>query len=92
MSEKFKCDCCGLCCQNIRLSNEYADLDRGDGVCKHYDEETRLCGIYALRPIKCNVDEYYDRYLSSKMSRAEFHEMNYAACRRLKARFAEQLQ
>lgn len=81
----FDCDCCGVCCKNIRLSIFYTEeLDRGDGVCKHFNETTHLCKIYAERPLFCNIDAYYDKYLSEKMSREEFHELNHAACDRLK--------
>lgn len=84
MCEKFSCDCCGACCKNIRYSYFYSeDLDRGDGVCKYLTTDN-LCAIYADRPIFCNIDAYYDRYLSDKMSREEFHELNRAACERLK--------
>ena len=81
---KFDCDCCGACCKNIRLSKFYsAELDRGDGVCKHLTEEN-LCAIYSARPLFCNVDAYYEKFLSDKMSREDFYKMNHEACRRLK--------
>ena len=80
----FDCDKCGVCCKNIRHSIFYMEeLDRGDGVCKHLTADN-LCAIYATRPIFCNIDAYYDKYLSQKMSRREFHDMNHAACLRLK--------
>lgn len=81
---KFDCDCCGVCCKNICLSIFYTEeLDRGDGVCKHLTAEN-LCEIYAERPLFCNIDAYYDKFLSDKMSRQEFHELNHVACERLK--------
>lgn len=84
MCEKFSCDCCGVCCKSIRKSYFYTEeLDRGDGVCKHLTADN-LCEIYADRPIFCNIDAYYDKFLSDKMSREEFHELNHAACERLK--------
>ncbi|MBO4779574.1 MAG: hypothetical protein J5497_02935 [Selenomonadaceae bacterium] len=80
----FDCDCCGVCCRNIRRSYFYdEELDRGDGVCKHLTANN-LCEIYSERPIFCNIDSYYDKYLSDKMSRLEFHELNHTACERLK--------
>ena len=80
---KFDCDCCGVCCKNIRYSYFYSEeLDRGDGVCKHL--KNNLCEIYSERPIFCNIDGYYDKFLSDKMSREKFHELNHLACRRLK--------
>ncbi len=84
----FDCDKCGVCCKNIRHSIFYTEeLDRGDGVCKHLTADN-LCAIYANRPLYCNIDAYYDKYLSHKMSREEFHKMNHAACLRLKNRNA----
>lgn len=81
---KFDCDRCGVCCKNIRRSYFYkAELDRGDGVCKYLTEEN-LCAIYSTRPLFCNIDAYWEKFLSEKMSRDEFHELNHAACRRLK--------
>ena len=46
----FNCNKCGLCCQN--LNEYYLDLDRGDGVCRYFNEKTRLCDIYEKRPMK----------------------------------------
>jgi hypothetical protein len=80
----FDCDRCGLCCRNIRRADFPHDLDRGDGICKNFDEATNLCTIYAERPIFCNVDAYYEKFFLQIMSREEFHELNHAACERLK--------
>lgn len=82
----FKCDCCGECCRQLSLSDAYADLDRGDGVCKFFDEATSLCSIYKDRPIKCNVDAMFEVYFSHKMTREEYEELNYKACLELKKR------
>ena len=79
---KFQCEKCGLCCKNIRFSSLSAELDRGDGVCKHLKDN--LCEIYAARPIFCNVEAYYDKYLSEKISREDFYKNNRAVCERLK--------
>ena len=78
----FPCDKCGLCCKNIRFSTLSADLDRGDGVCKHLKDN--LCEIYSQRPIFCNVDAYYEKFLAEKVSREEFYKQNLEVCRRLK--------
>ncbi|MBQ4404594.1 MAG: YkgJ family cysteine cluster protein [Selenomonadaceae bacterium] len=81
---KFECDCCGACCRNIRLSKFYsAEMDRGDGVCKHL--KNNLCEIYSERPIFCNVDAYYEKFLADKMTREEFYGMNYIFCDELKS-------
>jgi len=78
----FPCDKCGLCCKNIRFSSLSSELDRGDGVCKHLKDN--LCEIYSQRPIFCNVDAYYEKFLAGKISREEFYNMNREVCERLK--------
>ena len=80
----FICDCCGCCCKNISLSPIYLKFDRGDGVCKYFDDETSLCSIYSNRPIEGNVDVVYKRYFIKKMSKKLYYEMNYRACEKLK--------
>lgn len=78
----FDCEKCGLCCKNIRFSSLSAELDRGDGVCKHLKDN--LCEIYSQRPIFCNVDAYYEKFLAEKVSREEFYKWNREVCERLK--------
>ena len=73
----FRCDCCGECCRHLSLSEIYSDLDRGDGVCKFFDEDISLCTIYENRPIKCNVDAMFETYFSQRMTREEYEEINY---------------
>lgn len=80
----FKCDCCGLCCMNLNKSAMYADLDRGDGICKFFDIESKLCSIYAYRPDKCNVDKMYVNFFQNEISLGEYYKLNYDACQRLK--------
>ena len=62
----------------------YKDLDRGDGVCRYYDDNTRLCSIYQKRPIRCNVDAYYDKYLVKVLSKEQYYKANYDICKKLK--------
>lgn len=50
----FICDKCGLCCMKIGESPIYSFLDRGDGICKYFDYDTKLCSIYDERPVMCN--------------------------------------
>lgn len=78
----FDCEKCGLCCKNIRFSSLSGELDRGDGVCKHLKDN--LCEIYSQRPIFCNVDAYYEKFLAKKVSREEFYKWNREVCERLK--------
>ena len=84
----FDCDRCGICCKNIRRANFAHELDRGDGVCKHFDAATNLCKIYSTRPIFCNVDAYYEKFLSRTMSRQDFYALNRKVCEQLKGGIA----
>lgn len=80
----FQCDCCGLCCMQVSRSLLYADLDRGDGICRFFDCNTKLCRIYECRPIKCNIEKSYHLYFIGKMSKQDYYNYNYEACRKLK--------
>lgn len=80
----FKCDCCGLCCMNLRMSLLYGDLDRGDGACKYLDFDTKLCLVYENRPEKCNVNKMYELYYRGLMKRKQYYQLNYSVCRTLK--------
>ena len=82
----FQCDKCGLCCKSIGKIEIFAEMDRGDGICKYLDEKTNLCKIYDKRPLLCNLDKSYDYYFSSCMSREEYYAINYAACQELKSK------
>ena len=78
----FPCNSCGQCCRRVGLSPQTAFLDRGDGVCRHFDETTNLCTIYEERPLVCRVEAYYRRYLSHQIAWDEFVELNLAMCRK----------
>ena len=80
----FHCDRCGLCCMRVSISSEYRDLDRGDGICRHFDCKTKLCRIYENRPVKCNVDLMYEMHFKNRMGKEEYYQMNYFACEMLK--------
>lgn len=82
MIRLFQCDCCGCCCRRIGNSPLYAELDRGDGVCKYLDGN--LCSIYETRPLWCRVDECYELIFKDKMTRKEYEQANYEACKILK--------
>ena len=86
--EKFKCDCCGLCCKHINRSPLLTDLDAGGGVCKYLDTDTNLCKIYDNRPDFCNVEIGYKKYFADIYSEAEYLKVNYDACAKLKAEFS----
>lgn len=85
----FECDCCGLCCMHIDESGLDEGLNRGDGVCKYFDEKTHLCRIYRERPLICSVDRFYEAYLSSKITREDFYRTNYLSCKKIKERYGE---
>lgn len=78
----FECDACGECCRNLNKSDLYKDLDRGDGVCKYL--KGNLCSIYDERPLLCRVDESFELYFKNTMSKEDFYNLNYKACRFLK--------
>ncbi len=46
----FSCDCCGCCCRNLKKSELYAQLDRGDGTCIYLKEN--LSKNKVILPIK----------------------------------------
>lgn len=85
----FKCDMCGLCCQNLRRSELYSFLDRGDGVCKYYDDVSHKCSIYNNRPLICNVEAYYEAYFRNIIDKTEYLKMNYSVCSKLKEEMRE---
>lgn len=85
-NKHFPCEQCGICCRNIGNATFAKDMVLPSGVCKHLDEETNLCRIYSERPIFCNVDAFYDKYLRGKMTREEFYRQNKGACYKFQGR------
>ena len=79
----FPCERCGICCRRIGIVPIAEDMVLPSGVCKYLDEDTNLCSIYSTRPIFCNVDDYYDKYISGIMTREEFYERNKEVCRQM---------
>lgn len=80
----FNCSMCGNCCRSLNKSELFDDLNRGDGVCKYFIEESNKCSIYENRPIKCNVDKFYDIFLKEKIDKEKYYEVNYVECEKLK--------
>lgn len=78
----FSCDKCGQCCRNLNMSEQYSDLDRGDGTCRYL--VGNICSIYEKRPLKCRIDDFYNVYLKEKLSIEEYYKLNYEACKILK--------
>lgn len=76
----FPCNGCGKCCQQVGRSEETSWLDRGDGACRHFDEASRGCTIYATRPLVCRVQDYYVRHLAERLPWPEFVKINLEIC------------
>lgn len=76
----FPCSQCGLCCQHVNLAAETQFLDRGDGVCKHYNASEKSCEIYAQRPPVCRVEQHFDTRYVHLYTWDEFVEMNLKVC------------
>lgn len=76
----FPCNQCGQCCRHLKMSPIYADLDRGDGICRFL--KGNMCSIYKKRPLKCRIDESYELFFKERMSREQFYALNLEVCRR----------
>lgn len=77
----FTCDACGTCCTKLHKNALYKNLDRGDGVCIHFNKNTNLCEIYETRPIICRVDEMYWLYYYKYLDIGAYYSLNYESCR-----------
>lgn len=84
---KFVCDKCGECCRNLNLSELYADLDSGNGICKYLTGN--VCSIYKTRPLKCRVEECYYAFFSEEMTKEEYYQKNYEMCKELKKKMKQ---
>lgn len=69
----------------MHLMTETAAMDRGDGVCRHLDEDNAGCRIYDQRPDVCRVDRQYELHYRQAMSWETFVRMNEDGCRQLQA-------
>lgn len=78
----FNCTKCGACCRAVGRIPDFPEPVNEDGSCVHLKEDN-TCAIYETRPLICRVDEFYDLCLSDEMSKDEWHEINYVACRTL---------
>ncbi|WP_075257030.1 YkgJ family cysteine cluster protein [Herbaspirillum camelliae] len=76
----FPCLQCGLCCQHVDLAEQTRFLDRGDGVCRHYDAPRKACSIYDGRPDICRVDLQYTLHYAQHHTWEEFVELNLQVC------------
>ena len=83
-SNAFSCDQCGLCCKNLDKSTSLDFLNRGDGVCVHFNESESLCNIYEDRPLLCRVEDGYTLF-KSQISKQKYYDLNMQSCTALKA-------
>jgi Fe-S-cluster containining protein len=81
----FPCTQCGECCRRVDASDQTRRLDRGDGVCRHFDEATKACGIYDTRPLTCRVDDYYAAHLKPQVDLLDFYRLNAELCNGMQA-------
>lgn len=81
----FNCEQCGCCCRNIGKVFWAKSMALSNGICKYLNQETNLCTIYNNRPIFCNVDAFYEKYLKNKMFIDEFYVKNKSECKKLQA-------
>lgn len=81
----FPCNQCGECCKRVHLLAETASLDRGDGTCRHFDNDLKRCRIYEQRPDICRVDRQYELHYRSVMTWETFVELNQSACKSLQS-------
>lgn len=77
---RFDCTRCGECCRRLGRLEIAKNMVNADGVCLYLNQETNLCRIYEHRPIFCNVDAYYDKYLTDTMTREEYYALNKEIC------------
>lgn len=78
--KNFPCTKCGACCKKVHLSQETMFLDRGDGVCIHFNQGSLECKIYDSRPDICRVDVQYFMKYRNHYSWEEFVKVNQDAC------------
>ena len=76
----ISCNQCGICCTQLDSNQLYVALNRGDGVCLHFNESERMCRIYANRPDICNSETMYQRYFLH-MSKEDFIAANQQLCK-----------
>lgn len=81
----FQCEQCGCCCRRIGEVDFAKHMALADGSCKFLNTETNLCAIYETRPIFCRVDEFFEKFLSDKMTREDFYRKNKITCQKFRA-------
>ena len=81
----FPCIACGACCRNLIHSPLYATLDRGDGICHHFDIGANLCRIYETRPKICRMTEMFEAF-EDRLTWEEYVDLNLQSCHELRSR------
>jgi Fe-S-cluster containining protein len=76
----FPCTKCGICCKSLKSHNLYEKMDRGDGVCIHFNELESLCSIYEDRPSICRIDDMYEQFFLEKMTKEDYFIVNAVLC------------
>jgi Fe-S-cluster containining protein len=74
---KFPCNACGECCRHV---DGVPGLDRGDGICTHFDEVTKLCQVYETRPMACMVDRAFSDLYHDSMSAKVYYMATAVGC------------
>lgn len=80
MSKIFPCAQCGCCCMSVNMSVFTIKFDRGDGICRYFEDKTRLCSIYEIRPFICRVDYQYENKYKSIYKWEDFCMLNAKCC------------
>ena len=78
----FPCDSCGLCCRHIDRSDATKILNRGDGACIYFIDQTSKCQIYSDRPDFCRVKESFHLF-EAVMTLSEYYKANARICNTL---------
>ena len=79
----FQCEQCGCCCRNIGKVAWAKDMALPNGICKYLNQSTNLCSIYNRRPIFCNVEAFYEKFYSNKMTKEKFFNLNKRECKKI---------
>lgn len=76
------CTRCGICCTQLNCNPLYAELDRGDGTCRHLDLTEKTCTIFPTRPEVCNSEILYQKHFRH-MPPEDFIAANLELCKEM---------
>jgi len=79
----FPCTSCGLCCQNISGVEELKEYDLGNGICKYFNPQHKICTIYETRPNICRVDKMFEIKYKKYFTLKDFYRENAKVCNTL---------